>query len=78
MTTAVTWTRTQAMLPEVVPASSYPTFVDFAARAEQLPEFAAAPHGAGTCRPMHPSSRSGPAHPFGTQRLRSALLTLGR
>jgi len=50
VTTAVAWHFTQAMLPEVVSAANYPVLRDFSARAEQLPEFLAAPHGASTYR----------------------------
>jgi len=35
-------------LPEVVRASDFPVLQRFSAKAEQLPEFAAAPHGSGT------------------------------
>jgi glutathione S-transferase len=47
---AVAWHFTQMMLPEVVDAANYPALRDFSFRAEQLPEFRAAPHGAGTYR----------------------------
>ena len=50
VTTAVAWYFTQAMLPEVVSAASYPVLRDYSARAERLPEFLAAPHGASTYR----------------------------
>lgn len=50
ITTAVAWHFTQDLLPEVVDASSYPLLRDFSARAEQLPEFLAAPHGDSTYR----------------------------
>jgi glutathione S-transferase len=43
ITTAVVWQFTQSMLPEIVAAASYPTLQLFSARAEQLPEFIAAP-----------------------------------
>lgn len=45
---AVAWHFTQMMLPEVVAASAFPVLQAFSAKAEKLPEFAAAPHGAGT------------------------------
>jgi glutathione S-transferase len=48
VTTAVAWFFTQAMLPEVVVASTCPSLQKFSAIAEALPEFAAAPHGAST------------------------------
>lgn len=48
VTTAVAWHFTQAMLPEIVSASNYPVLREFSVRAEQLPEFVAAPHGAST------------------------------
>lgn len=41
---------TQAMLPEVVKAADFPALREFSAQAEQLPEFAAAPHGDLTCQ----------------------------
>ena len=47
---AIAWHFTQQMLPEVVPAANYPILCEFSARAEALPEFIAAPHGAGTYR----------------------------
>ena len=48
VTTAVAWHFTQQMVPEVVPADGYPNLVAFSAKAEELPEFKAAPHGDGT------------------------------
>jgi glutathione S-transferase len=45
VTVGITWHFTQAMLPEVVNAADYPALREFSARAELLPEFAAAPHG---------------------------------
>jgi len=50
VSTAVAWQFTQQMLPEVVPAADYPTLAAFSAKAEALPEFLAAPYGAGTYR----------------------------
>lgn len=50
ITTAVAWHFSQMTLPEVVPAPDFPALRQFSAKAEQLPEFAAAPHGAGTYR----------------------------
>jgi glutathione S-transferase len=47
---AVAWHFTQQMLPEVVPGANYPALHEFSAKAEALPEFIAAPHGAGTYR----------------------------
>ena len=47
---AVAWHFTQQMLPEVVPAADYPALHEFSVKAEALPEFIAAPHGAGTYR----------------------------
>lgn len=47
---AVAWQFTQQVLPGVVAAADYPLLCEFAARAEALPEFMAAPHGAGTYR----------------------------
>ena len=51
ITTAIAWHFTQEMLPEVVNAADYPALQQHASRAELLPEFAAAPHGSGTCNP---------------------------
>lgn len=45
VTAAVAWHFTQQMLPEVVPATGYPSLVAMSAKAESLPEFRAAPHG---------------------------------
>ena len=50
LSAAVAWHFTQRTLPEVVPANDYPWLREFSARAEALPEFAAAPHGEGTYR----------------------------
>src|SRR5207245_2195319 len=50
VTTAVAWHFTQMMLPEVVPASEFPALQKLSAKAERLPEFAAAPHGSSTYR----------------------------
>jgi len=47
---AVAWHFTQQMLPEVVRAADYPALREFSVKAEALPEFIAAPHGAGTYR----------------------------
>ena len=47
---AVAWHFTQMMLAEVVNAANYPALREFSFQAEQLPEFTAAPHGAGTYR----------------------------
>jgi glutathione S-transferase len=51
VTVAVAWHFTQMMLPDVVDATAFPALRGFSARAEALPEFAAAPHGPGTYRP---------------------------
>lgn len=48
---AVAWHFTQQMLPEIVPAENYTALREFSSRAEALPEFTAAPHGASTYRP---------------------------
>ena len=48
VTAAVAWTFLQAMVPQQVPAASYPGLVALTARLEALPAFAAAPHGDGT------------------------------
>lgn len=47
LTTAVAWHFTQMLVPDVVDAVSYPVLKEFSARAEVLPEFLKAPHGAG-------------------------------
>ncbi len=48
ITAAVAWHFTQMTLPEVVPELDFAALQRFSAKAEQLPEFAAAPHGSGT------------------------------
>lgn len=48
LSAAVAWQFTQQMVPEAVPAARYPALAALSARAERLPEFIAAPHGAGT------------------------------
>jgi hypothetical protein len=48
ITAAVAWYFTQATLPEIVVSSRFPMLERFSAASEQLPEFRAAPHGAGT------------------------------
>jgi len=50
VTTAVTWHFTQMTLSGVVNAAGHPALRAFSARAEQLPEFRAAPHGDSTYR----------------------------
>ncbi|HEY2927798.1 glutathione S-transferase [Piscinibacter sp.] len=50
VSTAVAWHFTQMMLPELVSAANHPALQEFSARAEQLPEFMAAPHGSTTYR----------------------------
>ena len=50
VTTAVAWHFTQQMHPGIVPSGNYPALAAFAANAEALPEFRAAPHGEGTYR----------------------------
>jgi glutathione S-transferase len=47
---AVAWYFTQAMVPDVVSAVSYPRLQTLSAAAELLPEFMAAPHGPSTYR----------------------------
>jgi len=49
VSTAVAWQFAQQMLPDVVPASSFPNLQEFSQRVEALPEFSSAPHGSGTC-----------------------------
>ncbi|NMF91189.1 glutathione S-transferase [Aromatoleum petrolei] len=48
VTTAIAWHFAQQMVPDVVAASDFPTLAAYSAQAEALPEFRAAPHGAGT------------------------------
>jgi glutathione S-transferase len=50
ISTAVAWTFTQETIPGVVPAERHPKIAAYCARAETLPQFIAAPHGAGTYR----------------------------
>jgi glutathione S-transferase len=50
VSTAVAWHFARAMLPDVLSAQAYPALQQFSEHAESLPEFAAAPHGPGTCR----------------------------
>jgi glutathione S-transferase len=48
VTSAVAWHFTQMTRPEIVNASMFPALRQLSEQAEQLPEFAAAPHGPGT------------------------------
>jgi glutathione S-transferase len=48
VTVAVGWHFTQQMLPEVVPAATYPLQAALSATLERLPELRAAPHGDAT------------------------------
>jgi glutathione S-transferase len=50
VSTAVAWNFTRQMLPQIVPEARCPRLAELSARAEALAEFAAAPHGEGTCR----------------------------
>lgn len=50
VTTAIMWHFTQQIVPDVVPAAGFPGLAAYSAQAEALPEFLAAPHGAGTYR----------------------------
>jgi glutathione S-transferase len=50
VSTAVAWHFTQQMLPEIVPAASYPMLREHSSQAEELAEFKAAPHGPSTYR----------------------------
>lgn len=50
ITTAVAWHFTLRTLPESIRDGAYPQLRALSAWAEQLPEFAAAPHGDGTFR----------------------------
>ena len=49
VTAAVAWHFTQQMLPQVVTASDHPRLEALSAAAERRVEFAAAPHGTGSC-----------------------------
>lgn len=48
--TAVAWHFTERMLPATVKDAAYPNLRALSTRAEELPEFAAAPYGDGTVR----------------------------
>ncbi|MEC5162526.1 MULTISPECIES: glutathione S-transferase [unclassified Janthinobacterium] len=50
VSTGVVWHFIQAMVPELVNAAHFPALQRFSAQAEQLPAFAAAPHGASVYR----------------------------
>lgn len=47
ISTAVAWHFIQMMVPELVKAEDFPSLQRFSAQVELLPQFAAAPHGAG-------------------------------
>jgi len=51
VSSAVAWHFTQQMHPELVPAAAFPALAALSATAEELPEFAAAPHGPTTYHP---------------------------
>ena len=48
ISTAVVWEFVRQMQPELASAAAFPALAAFAAQAEQLAEFKAAPHGDGT------------------------------
>lgn len=48
ISTAVAWHFTQQMMPEIVSPTRFPRLQEFSIQAENLVEFIAAPHGAGT------------------------------
>ena len=50
LSAAVTWHFVQQMIPQIVEAARFPALSALSAAAEALPEFQAAPHGAGTFR----------------------------
>jgi glutathione S-transferase len=52
---AVAWQFTQQTIPEVVAAHEFPALREFSIKAEELPEFRAAPHGNGTYRNFRPA-----------------------
>src|SRR5260221_9166251 len=56
VTTAVAWQFTQMMIPQIVPAATYPGLAGYSARCERLAEFSAAPHGPDTYRSPHSAS----------------------
>ena len=47
ITTASIWHFAQQLMPELLPAAEYPKLMAYAAQAEALAEFKAAPHGGG-------------------------------
>lgn len=49
VTAAIVWHFMQQTLPGVLDAAAFPALAAHSARAETLPEFAAAPHGADAC-----------------------------
>lgn len=55
LTTAVAWHFIQQMVPAAAPDDRYPALAAWAAQAETLPAFRAAPHGDGTY-PVRPRS----------------------
>jgi glutathione S-transferase len=58
VTTAVAWHFTQMTLAEVVPASNFPALQQLSVKAEQLPQFAAAPYGSSTYQPPSGNKRA--------------------
>jgi glutathione S-transferase len=50
LSVAIAWQFTQQVLPGVMDPTDFPALREFSAVAERLPEFRAAPHGAGTYR----------------------------
>ena len=50
LSTAVVWQFIQQLTPEAAPAATHPLLRAYSAAVEQLPEFAAAPHGEGVYR----------------------------
>jgi hypothetical protein len=61
ITVAVAWYFTQQMLPEIVPATSFPQLVALSERAERLPEFRAAPHRKGSVGAVQTPPAEGPS-----------------
>ena len=51
VSTAVAWQFTQMNMPEIIDAAQFPALRELSARAERLPQFVAAPHGASTYQP---------------------------
>ena len=62
VSTAVAWQFTQQLLPGVIPPTRCPAITRFSFVAEALPEFASAPHGAGTVNDPEQASAAQTRH----------------